>query len=116
LAIWVCGVPSWFDPPDTHQCAAVQYAVAMGLRVLAIGENLCSPGRDGPRLIFLTDTGETKKQLCLKLGAEKWVDFRESQNLIGDVLAAADGLGPQAAIIVAGDVRILYDCILVNEA
>ncbi|RDB23020.1 Alcohol dehydrogenase 1 [Hypsizygus marmoreus] len=66
---------------------AIQYAVAMGLRVLAI------------------DTGEAKKQLCLKLGAEKWVDFRESQDLIKDVQAATDGLGPQAAIIAAGDER-----------
>jgi len=66
---------------------AIQYAVAMGLRVLAI------------------DTGETKKKLCLQLGAEKWVDFRESADVINDVRAAADGLGPEAAIIVAGDAR-----------
>ncbi|KAJ3513849.1 hypothetical protein NLJ89_g2714 [Agrocybe chaxingu] len=65
----------------------VQYAVAMGLRVLAI------------------DTGETKKKLCLELGAEKWVDFMESQDLIKDVQAATDGLGPEAAVIAAGDVR-----------
>ncbi|KAF8077555.1 mannitol-1-phosphate dehydrogenase M1PDH1 [Lyophyllum atratum] len=66
---------------------AVQYAVAMGLRVLAI------------------DTGEAKKELCLRLGAEKWVDFKESEDLTKDVQAATDGLGPQAAIIAAGDER-----------
>nr|BAV14014.1 mannitol-1-phosphate dehydrogenase [Pholiota microspora] len=66
---------------------AVQYAVAMGLRVLAI------------------DTGEEKKKLCLSLGAEKWVDFKESTNLIADVQAAADGMGPEAAVIAAGDAR-----------
>ncbi|GLB34537.1 putative alcohol dehydrogenase GroES-like domain [Lyophyllum shimeji] len=67
---------------------AVQYAVAMGLRVVAI------------------DTGEAKKDLCMKLGAEKWVDFAVSQdNIVQDVQAATDGLGPQAAIIAVGDVR-----------
>ncbi|KAF5368766.1 hypothetical protein D9615_010408 [Tricholomella constricta] len=66
---------------------AVQYAVAMGLRVLAI------------------DTGDAKKELCMKLGAEKWVDFKESTDLTKDVQAATDGLGPQAAIIAAGDAR-----------
>ncbi|KAF9469457.1 chaperonin 10-like protein [Collybia nuda] len=62
----------------------VQYAVAMGLRVLAI------------------DTGEAKKELCLKLGAEKWVDFQKSEDLTADVQAATGGSGPQAAVIAAG--------------
>ncbi|KAF9481294.1 mannitol-1-phosphate dehydrogenase [Pholiota conissans] len=66
---------------------AIQYAVAMGFRVLAI------------------DTGETKRKLCLSLGAEKWVDFRESSDLIADVKAATDGMGPEAAVIAAGDAR-----------
>ena len=46
-----------------------------------------------------------KKNLCVGLGAEKWVDFRESKDLIKDVQDATDGLGPDAAIITAGDVR-----------
>jgi len=62
---------------------AVQYAVSMGLRVLAI------------------DTGEQKKALTLRLGAEKWIDFRESKNLVADVVAATDGLGPHCAVIVS---------------
>lgn len=41
----------------------------------------------------------------MKLGAEKFVDFMESKDLINDVKAATGGLGPQAAIIAAGDVR-----------
>ncbi|KAG6818563.1 hypothetical protein H0H93_003951 [Arthromyces matolae] len=64
---------------------AVQYAVAMGLRVLAI------------------DTSDTKKELCLKLGAEKWLDFKQSTDIIKDVQAATDGLGPHVAIIAVGD-------------
>lgn len=62
---------------------AIQYAKAMGLRVLAI------------------DTGEQKKALALSLGADKWIDFRESKNLIADVKAATDGAGPHAAIVSA---------------
>ncbi|KAK7036067.1 mannitol-1-phosphate dehydrogenase [Favolaschia claudopus] len=61
----------------------VQYAVAMGLRVIAI------------------DTGDAKRDLCLQLGAEKFVDFKTSTDLIADVKNAADGKGPHAAIIVA---------------
>ncbi|KLO13054.1 GroES-like protein [Schizopora paradoxa] len=64
---------------------AVQYAVAMGIRVLAI------------------DTGEEKKKLTLSLGAEKWIDFKEAgENLIQQVVAATDG-GPHAAIVTASN-------------
>lgn len=51
-----------------------------------------------------TDTGAEKKDLCLKLGAEKWVDFAESKDLVKDVQEAAGGLGPHAAIIAVGNV------------
>jgi len=64
---------------------AIQYALAMGLRVVAI------------------DSGEEKRKLCLALGAEKWVDFKESgEGLVKDVVAATDGLGPHAALVSAG--------------
>ncbi|KAJ3889689.1 chaperonin 10-like protein [Lentinula edodes] len=63
----------------------IQFAVAMGLRVIAI------------------DTGAEKKDLCLKLGAEKWVDFAESKDIVKDVQEAAGGLGPHAAIIAVGN-------------
>ena len=43
----------------------------------------------------------------MKLGAEKWVDFRESSNVIEDVKRATDGSGPKAAIMTASDVRLL---------
>jgi len=65
---------------------AVQYASAMGLRVLAV------------------DTGEAKRDLALRLGAEKWIDFRESKDLVEDVKEATAG-GPHAALIAAGDPR-----------
>jgi len=64
---------------------AVQYAAAMGIRVLAI------------------DTGEEKKNLSLSLGAEKWIDFQEAgDNLIQQVVAATNG-GPHVAIVTAGN-------------
>ncbi|KIM49856.1 hypothetical protein M413DRAFT_438976 [Hebeloma cylindrosporum] len=66
---------------------AVQYAIAMGLRVVAI------------------DTGETKKNLCHDLGAHKWIDFKESQDVVADVIAASDGLGVEGAVVAAGDAR-----------
>jgi len=60
---------------------AVQYAVAMGMRVVAI------------------DTGAEKRKLCLELGAEKWVDFKETPNLVSAIKEACDGLGPHAAVV-----------------
>ncbi|GBE83983.1 GroES-like protein [Sparassis latifolia] len=62
---------------------AVQYASAMGLRVVAI------------------DTGAEKRDLCLKLGAEVFIDFRETKDLVKDIKAATDGLGPHAAVVTA---------------
>ncbi|KZT25766.1 GroES-like protein [Neolentinus lepideus HHB14362 ss-1] len=62
---------------------AIQYAREMGLRVVAV------------------DTGAEKKELCMKLGAEKWIDFLESKDLVADIKAATDGLGPHAAVVTA---------------
>ncbi|KAJ3795976.1 hypothetical protein GGU11DRAFT_746582 [Lentinula aff. detonsa] len=62
----------------------IQFAVAMGIRVIAI------------------DTGAEKRDLCYKLGAEKWVDFAESKDLVKDVQDATGGIGPHAAIIAVG--------------
>ncbi|KAG6859843.1 hypothetical protein C0995_003066 [Termitomyces sp. Mi166 len=73
---------------------AIQYAVAMGLRVLAI------------------DTGVAKKELCLKLGAEKWIDFKESTDLTKDIRVVTDGLGPHAALIAVGDARPFNQALL----
>ncbi|KAI0642618.1 GroES-like protein [Trametes meyenii] len=64
---------------------AVQYAVAMGLRVVAV------------------DTGAEKKELVTKLGAEKWVDFRETKDLVKDIVEATDGYGAHAAVVTAAN-------------
>ncbi|KAJ7221368.1 hypothetical protein GGX14DRAFT_558863 [Mycena pura] len=57
----------------------------MGLRVVAI------------------DTGDVKRDLCLTLGAEKWIDFKTSTDLIKDVKEATGGHGPQAVVIAASN-------------
>ncbi|QRV80450.1 Zinc-binding dehydrogenase [Ceratobasidium sp. AG-Ba] len=61
---------------------AIQYAInGFGLRVIAL------------------DTGDEKKALCQKLGAETFVDFKTSPNIIEEIKKVADGLGPHAAIV-----------------
>ena len=62
---------------------AIQYAKTAGLKVIAI------------------DTGAAKKELCMKtLGADAWVDFKESKNLVADVIkASGNPAGANAAII-----------------
>ncbi|KAI4142839.1 MAG: hypothetical protein LQ340_007206 [Diploschistes diacapsis] len=63
---------------------AIQYAKAMGLKVIAI------------------DGGDEKKEHVTKLGAAHYVDFTTSSNLVKDVQAATeDGLGPHAVLLVA---------------
>ncbi|KAA1477436.1 GroES-like protein [Dentipellis sp. KUC8613] len=72
---------------------AIQYATALGLRVLAI------------------DTGNDKKEVCLQLGAEKWIDFKESKDPIKDIVAACDGKGPHAALITTASGKAYQDSI-----
>ncbi|KAH7024748.1 alcohol dehydrogenase-like protein [Microdochium trichocladiopsis] len=64
---------------------AQQYAKAMGLRVIAI------------------DTGAEKKKASIEqLGADEFVDFMQSKDVVADVKKATpDGLGPHAVILVA---------------
>jgi propanol-preferring alcohol dehydrogenase len=64
---------------------ATQYARAMGLRVIAV------------------DSGEDKKRMCLQqLGAESFIDFSTSKNVVKDVQAATPGgLGPHAVLLLA---------------
>lgn len=55
-----------------HQ--ALQYGKAMGIRILAI------------------DTGDDKKQMCLEMGAESFVDFKTSKDVAAEVnLVPASG-------------------------
>ncbi|KAL1744575.1 chaperonin 10-like protein [Schizophyllum fasciatum] len=60
---------------------AVQYARVRGLRVIAI------------------DTGDEKRKLCMDLGAEAFIDFRESKDIVADVKAITGGLGAHSAVV-----------------
>ena len=61
---------------------AVQYANAMGFRVIGI------------------DTGAEKEKLVKDLGAEAFVDFKTSKDVIAEVKKLTDG-GPHASIVIA---------------
>ncbi|OKL58145.1 Alcohol dehydrogenase 1 [Talaromyces atroroseus] len=63
---------------------AIQYAKAMGLRVIVI------------------DSGDEKKMMCESLGAEAFVDFSKSKDVVQDVKAATPGgLGAHAVLLLA---------------
>ncbi|ODV94640.1 hypothetical protein PACTADRAFT_85870 [Pachysolen tannophilus NRRL Y-2460] len=67
---------------------AIQFAKAMGLRVIGI------------------DGGAGKEKLCLDLGAEKYIDFTKTKDIVKDVIAATDG-GPHAVINVSVSERAI---------
>ena len=67
---------------------AVQYAVAMGLRVLGI------------------DGGEEKGDFVKSLGAEVYVDFLKEKDIVGAVKKATEG-GPHGAINVSVSERAI---------
>lgn len=62
---------------------AIQYAKFMGKRVIAI------------------DTGKEKEDLCKKLGADHWIDFKQTKDIVKDIKSFTDGLGAHSAIITA---------------
>ena len=55
----------------------------MGLRTIAI------------------DTGERKEKLCKQLGVEKWIDFRDTQDVAGEIVSFTGG-GAHVAIVTSG--------------
>ncbi|KAF4963057.1 hypothetical protein FSARC_8909 [Fusarium sarcochroum] len=62
---------------------AIQYAKAMGLRVTAL------------------DGGEEKRKVCTELGADTFVDFKTSEDIVGDIKKATGGLGPDGVLLLA---------------
>ncbi|KAJ7240659.1 chaperonin 10-like protein [Mycena haematopus] len=62
---------------------AIQYAKVAGLRVIAV------------------DTGADKKKLCFELGADKWIDFQESKDIVAEIKAITDGVGAHSAVVTA---------------
>lgn len=77
---------------------AIQYAAAMGLRVIAI------------------DAGEDKRALALSLGAEMFVDFTESSNLIAEIMGAVGGGGPHFALLTTASTKAFSQAIFYTRA
>lgn len=61
----------------------IQIAAAMGFRPIAV------------------DTGSSKRDLCLKLGAEAFVDFKETADVAKRVMEIADGEGAHGVFVTA---------------
>lgn len=47
------------------------------------------------------DGGEAKKELCLSMGAEAFVDFRETKDVAAEVIKIADGIGSHGVLVTA---------------
>ncbi|VTO84136.1 unnamed protein product [Fusarium graminearum] len=62
---------------------AIQYAKAMGLHVTAL------------------DGGEEKRKVCTELGADTFIDFKTSADIVGEIKNATRGLGPDAVLLLA---------------
>ncbi|KAG6897029.1 hypothetical protein C0992_004557 [Termitomyces sp. T32_za158] len=45
------------------------------------------------------DSGAEKKKLCEDLGADVWIDFKESKNIVEDVKKATGGAGAHSAVV-----------------
>ncbi|KAL1897839.1 hypothetical protein Sste5346_003691 [Sporothrix stenoceras] len=61
----------------------VQYAKALGMRVIAV------------------DGGSAKRDLCLKLGAEHYLDFADTPDMAKAVAELTDGLGAHGVVVFA---------------
>ena len=71
---------------------AVQYASAMGLRVVGI------------------DTGKEKEHLVKSLGAEAFIDFETCSDVIAEVKRLTNG-GPHAVIVIAASAKPYEDAL-----
>lgn len=71
---------------------AVQYASAMGFRVIGI------------------DTGKEKEELVKSLGAESFIDFKTSADVIQDIKKITNG-GPHAVIVIAASAKPYEDAL-----
>lgn len=61
----------------------VQISAALGMRPIVV------------------DTGEEKRKLCLELGAEAFIDFKQEKDVATKVVAIADGIGAHGVFVTA---------------
>ena len=71
----------------------IQYARAMGYRVLAI------------------DVGDTKGKFCLSLGADKFIDAAQEKDLANAVCKATNGRMAHAVLVTAGSTKAYQDAL-----
>jgi alcohol dehydrogenase, propanol-preferring len=83
---------------------AIQYAKYMGLKVIAIGMALHLPTCLNYSHLR-PDSGADKKKLCSDLGADKWIDFKETKDLVKDIKDVTGGKGAHAAVVTTASVR-----------
>lgn len=50
---------------------------------------------------IVVDSGEAKKNLSIKMGAEHFVDFKEHQDVTARVKELADGVGAHGVLVTA---------------
>ena len=98
-ATWVTVFPrgthhaSLTEPSSRAVCGSDGHASG-GDRQVEFSATVAFPNDDAA-----TDTGVEKQQLCLELGAEKWIDFKETTDLVKAIKDACDGLGPHATVV-----------------
>jgi propanol-preferring alcohol dehydrogenase len=73
----------------------VQLAVAMGLRVVVV------------------DTGAERRDLCMKFGAEHFVDFNSTENTAAEVVKLTDG--GAHAVYVTGKNAMISTCLAMKD-
>ena len=56
------------------------------------------------RRVIAIDTGEEKRKLCESLGADYWIDFATSKDIVADVKKATDGRGAHATVVTTASV------------
>lgn len=47
------------------------------------------------------DGGDAKRQLCLEMGAEAFVDFTQTADVAAEVVKIADGVGAHGVLVTA---------------
>eukprot|EP00184_Porphyridium_aerugineum_P006859 CAMPEP_0184707224 /NCGR_PEP_ID=MMETSP0313-20130426/37157_1 /TAXON_ID=2792 /ORGANISM="Porphyridium aerugineum, Strain SAG 1380-2" /LENGTH=349 /DNA_ID=CAMNT_0027168799 /DNA_START=28 /DNA_END=1077 /DNA_ORIENTATION=+ len=72
---------------------AVQYAKAMGINVIAI------------------DSGDQKKDLCMKFGAAHFIDFKKTPDTTAEVLKITKGNGTEGVLCLATSNKAFNDCV-----
>ncbi|OBZ67579.1 Alcohol dehydrogenase 1 [Grifola frondosa] len=82
-------------------CAGITVYRAIKYSNTHIGDWIVLPVLEEDWAILPSNTGKEKKDLVMKLGAEKWIDFKETKDLVKDVVDATDGLGAHAAVVAA---------------